>query len=420
MHAYPKIPQDRRWLVVVSSIAIQLCIGSTYAWSVFTKPLITQFNWQLTQVSLTFSIAVLLLGASAACLGRFVDHKGPRKAGTIAAILYAIGIMGSGIAVQLGSLYLLYLFYGVLGGIGLGIGYLSPIASLAKWFPDKRGLATGTAIMGFGFGAFFNGPLMAYLIARVGIANTFFILGSIYFIVIFCAAQCLSFPPANWKSKNHKQTTDTIAGIKTSIKNEGLELSAKEAVKTRRFWFLWFMFFINMNCGIAILSLASPMAQEMVGMSAVAAATMVGFMGLFNGGGRIAWSYFSDYIGRANVFTLFFIIQLIAFLILPNVTQLIIFEVLIFTILSCYGGGSPSIAAYIGDIFGLKEFSSIHGYILTAYSTAGLIGPYFAAWIHELTGSYQATFIIFSGLIAIGLVLSIWIRFDIRRLVILK
>lgn len=403
-----------RWLIVVSSVAIQLCIGSIYAWSVFTKPLIKQFNWELTQVSMTFSIAVLLLGVSAACLGRFVDQQGPQRLGTIAAILFALGMIGSGVAVQLGSLYLLYLFYGVFGGLGLGIGYLVPISSLAKWFPDKKGLAIGLAIMGFGFGAFFNGPLMAYLIVKVGIANTFFILGSGYFVIIFFAMRRLSFPPVDWRPPKFKQVGEPAITIKTSISKETAQLTSREAVRTRRFWLLWLMFFINMNGGIAILSLASPMAQEMTGMTALAAATMVGLMGIFNGAGRIGWAYFSDYTGRTNIFTLFFILQLIAFLVLSSTSQMIRFQILVFIIVSCYGGGASSVAAYISDIFGTKAFSAIHGYLLTAYSIAGLVGPYVAAWIHDRTGSYQETLIIFAATFAIGFVLCVWIRFDIR------
>lgn len=402
-----------RWIIAAAAVGIHISIGSVYAWSVFTKPLMSQFNWNTQQVSLTFSIAILFLGLSAAFLGHFVEKHGPRKAGTLSALFFGLGMLGAGLAVNLGSLTLLYLFYGILGGIGLGVGYITPVSSLVKWFPDRRGLATGLAIMGFGFAALISSPIMARFIESFGIANTFFILGIVYFIVMFTSAQYLSPPPEGWMPAKFKEKQEH--GTKP-INRDLSQLTANEAVKTWRFWYLWIMLFINVTCGIAILSVASPIAQEIAGMSALAAATMVGLLGLFNGLGRIGWASFSDYIGRPNTYTAFFVIQIVAYFMLPESTNAVLFQILLFLILTCYGGGFASIPAYIGDLFGTKQLGAIHGYILTAWSAAGLAGPIFAAWVRDTTQSYVGTLYVFAVLFVVALAVSLLIRLDIKKL----
>ncbi|WP_018133440.1 L-lactate MFS transporter [Effusibacillus pohliae] len=402
-----------RWLIAAAAVGIHISIGSVYAWSVFTKPLMKQFGWNLQQVSLTFSIAILFLGLSAAFLGHFVEKHGPRRSGTLSAIFFGLGIIGSGLAVKLGSLPLLYLFYGVLGGIGLGVGYITPVSSLVKWFPDRRGLATGLAIMGFGFASLISSPIMARLIQSVGIAETFFVLGSVYFVIIFSAAQYLSPPPEGWMPRGFQAQVESGA---KKVNQDLSQLTANEAVKTRRFWYLWIMLFINVTCGIAILSVASPMAQEIAGMTPIAAATMVGLLGLFNGAGRIGWASVSDYIGRPNVYTAFFVLQIIAFFLLPSSTNALLFQVLLFLIMTCYGGGFASIPAYIGDLFGTKQLGAIHGYVLTAWSAAGLAGPIFTSWLRETTNSYTGTLYVFAVMFCAALTVSLLIRLDIKRL----
>ncbi|WP_199619573.1 L-lactate MFS transporter [Paenibacillus alkalitolerans] len=406
------LQQKNRWLIAAAAVGIHISIGSVYAWSVFSKPLMNQFGWDTKQVSFTFSLAILFLGLSAAFLGHFVEKHGPRKSGTLASIFFGIGIAGSGLAVHLGSLPLLYLFYGVLGGIGLGVGYITPVSSLVKWFPDRRGLATGLAIMGFGFAALICSPIMARLIQSVGIANTFYILGLIYFIVMFGSSQYLAPPESGWLPAGFKEK---VAAGKVKIKGDLAQLTANQAVKTMRFWWLWLMLFINVTCGIAIIAVASPMAQEIAGMTPLAAAAMVGLMGLFNGLGRIGWASFSDYIGRPNVYTTFFALQIAAFFLLPSVNA-VLFQLLIFLILTCYGGGFASIPAYIGDLFGTKQLGAIHGYILTAWAAAGLVGPLFVSWVRDTTKSYVGTLSIFAIMFAVALVISILIRADIRKL----
>lgn len=402
-----------RWLIAASAVGIHISIGSVYAWSVYTKPLIEQFGWGLKETQFTFSLAIFFLGTSAAFLGHFLEKHGPRKSGLVSAIFFGLGIAGSGIAIHFESLPLLYLSYGVFGGIGLGIGYITPVSSLVKWFPDRRGLATGLAIMGFGFAALISSPLIVFLIGKVGIANTFFIMGSAYFLIIFASSRYLEAPPKGWIPEGMKVLAETG---KKKIKEDLSNLTANEAVKTKRFWYLWTMLFINITCGIAIISVASPMAQESTGLTAVAAATMVGIMGLFNGAGRIGWASFSDYIGRPNMYTIFFSLQIVAYFVLPGISNALLFQGVIFLILSCYGGGFSTIPAYIGDMFGTKQLGAIHGYILTAWAAAGMAGPLFAAWTRTAFDNYHATLYCFAGLLVVALIVSFLIRFEIKKL----
>lgn len=403
--------EKNRWLIAAAAVGIHISIGSVYSWSVFTNPIREEHNWGLSEISFTFSIAILFLGLSAAFMGHFVERFGPRISGMIASICFGAGLLGSGFADSIGSLYLLYFFYGALGGIGLGIGYITPVSSLVKWFPDRRGLATGLAIMGFGFASLIASPVIARLISGIGISNTFYLLGGVYFTIMFVSSLYLSPPPKNWHPegmskdnvKEDKQTKDLS------------QLTANEAVRTIRFWALWAMLFINVTCGIAIISVASPMAQDIAGLSAAAAATMVGIMGLFNGFGRIGWASVSDYIGRPNVYTTFFALQIVAFVLLPNVTNAFFFQLLVYVILTCYGGGFASIPAYIGDLFGTKQLGAIHGYILTAWAAAGLVGPLVVSWIRESTNSYSLTLYIFTGAFIVALVISLLIRINIRN-----
>ena len=402
-----------RWLIAASAVGIHIAIGSVYAWSVYTKPLIQQFGWDLKDTQLTFSIAIFFLGISAAFLGHYLEKKGPRRSGILAAIFFGIGIAGSGLAIHLESIYLLYLFYGVFGGIGLGLGYITPVSTLVKWFPDRRGLAAGLAIMGFGFAALISSPLIVYLISKVGIANTFYITGSGYFAIIFVSSLYLAPPPKDWLPAGFQANLQTA---KKKIRADLSQLTANEAVKTRRFWYLWSMLFINITCGIAIISVASPMAQEYTGLTPVAAATMVGIMGLFNGVGRIGWASFSDLIGRPAMYSIFFGIQIIAYFLLPGITNALLFQVLIFVILSCYGGGFATIPAFIGDVFGTKQLGAIHGYILTAWAAAGMAGPLFAAWARTVTNNYNGTMYVFAGMFGLALFISFLMHREILKL----
>ncbi|MGG1600147.1 L-lactate MFS transporter [Paenibacillus naphthalenovorans] len=401
-----------RWLIAASAVGIHISIGSVYAWSNFTNPLIQQFGWTASQVQFTFSLAILFLGLSAAFMGHFVEKHGPRKSGLVAAVFFGIGTFGSGFAVNLESLNLLYLCYGVLGGIGLGVGYIAPVSTLVKWFPDRRGLATGLAIMGFGFAAAISSPIMNSFIQSVGTAKTFYILGAAYFLLMLVSSLYLEKPPAGWMPAGFQEKVKASKSRYTDLS----QLTANEAIKTSRFYYLWIMLFINITCGIAILSAAKPLAQESIGLSVTEAAALVGVLGLFNGLGRIGWASVSDYIGRPNTYTTFFVLQIILFALLPYTTTVILFQIMLAVIYTCYGGGFAAIPAYIGDLFGTKQLGAIHGYILTAWAAAGLAGPMFAAWIKDTTGSYANSLSFFAGLFVIALIVSLLIRRDIRKL----
>lgn len=401
-----------RWLIACAGVGIHISIGSVYAWSVFTGPLQEEIGWSLSDVSLTFSLAILFLGLSAAFMGHFVEKYGPRASGLISTTFFAAGMVIAGYAVQIETLWLLYLGYGVLGGIGLGIGYITPVSTLVKWFPDRRGMATGLAIMGFGFAAMIASPAMEYLMTTFSIPTTFYVLAAVYFIVMLLSSLYLEKPPEGYHPKSDQIDEEEKKKATTDL----VQLTANQAIKTRRFYFLWIMLFINITCGIAILNVASPMSVEMTGVSAAAAALIVGIMGVFNGGGRLAWASVSDYIGRPNVYTLFFGIQIVMFALLPLISNPFLFSVVLFIIMTCYGGGFASIPAYIGDIFGTKQLGAIHGYILTAWSAAGLAGPLIISKVYEITSSYTMTLYIFVAMFIVALVISLLIRTDIKKL----
>jgi len=405
--------QKNRWLMALSAVGVHICIGSVYAWSVYVKPIQQEMSWNLTDVTIAFSVAIFFLGLSAALMGKFVERNGPKVSALIAAALFGLGTMGAGLAILMESKLLLYFFYGVLGGCGLGIGYISPVSTLVKWFPDKRGMATGLAIMGFGFASAIWGPTIKILIERVGISNTFFILGFIYFVIMSLSALYLQAPEEGYMPEKFKKK---LSDGKKKIKEDLSRLGLNEAIKTPRFYGLWIMLFINVTCGIAIIGVASPLLQEVVGISALAAAAAVGLMGIFNGAGRIVWASLSDYLTRPIVYIIFFFTQAIAFYMLPSITEVIVFQFVLYFIMSCYGGGFSSIPAYIGDIFGTKELGAIHGYILTAWAAAGLVGPLIISIVKDITGSYSQTLYVFAGFFLVALVVSIAMLLNINKI----
>ena len=405
--------QKNRWLMALAAVGVHICIGSVYAWSVYVNPIKEEMNWTLTDVTIAFSIAIFFLGLSAALMGKFVERNGPKVAAIIAAVLFGIGTAGSGLAILMESKLLLYFFYGVVGGCGLGIGYIAPVSTLVKWFPDKRGLATGLAIMGFGFASAIWGPTIKVLISSIGLSSTFIILGVTYFAIMFASALYLEKPEEGYLPEGFKKKVE--AGHKT-IKQDLAMLGRDDAVKTPRFYGLWLMLFINVTCGIAIIGVASPLLQEVLGLSAIAAAAAVGLMGIFNGAGRIFWASLSDYLTRPIVYIIFFATQAVAFYVLPSITEIIIFQFILYFIMSCYGGGFASIPAYIGDIFGTKELGAIHGYILTAWAAAGLVGPLIISMVKDATGSYADTLYVFSGFFVVALIISIAMLINIKSI----
>ncbi|HKL36408.1 MAG TPA: OFA family MFS transporter [Salegentibacter sp.] len=404
--------KKNRWFIAASAVFIHISIGAAYAYSVYTQPLVETKGWSMASVTTAFTIMMVLGGGSAALFGKFVERSGPGKSAMLAAILFGLGQAGSGFAISMDSLTGFLLSYGLLSGLGLGIGYIAPISTLVKWFPDKRGLATGMAVLGFGTGALLTAPVAASLIGSIGISSTFYILGASYFILMIIGASYIAPPPKDWMPAGMKEAVK--AGTR-SIKKDLTQATSGEAVRTKHFWMLWTMMLINTSAGIMMISVASPMAQNIVGLSAAAAATMVGLMGVFNGGGRLGWAAASDYISRPKVFIIFFIIQLIAFITLPIITSAFIFQIFIFLVVSCYGGGFSNLPAFIGDLFGTKELGAIHGYLLTTWSLGGLIGPTLVSQIYTRTGSYIPVFYVFTGLIIIALIISILLDRSIQK-----
>lgn len=391
----------RRYLVAIGGILLHLMIGSVYAWSVFTGPIAKQTGWALSSVTVAFSIAIFFLGMSAAFMGRLVERFGPRLTGTVAALLYGSGILLTGLAVQLESLPLLYIGYGVVGGLGLGAGYVTPVSTIIAWFPDKRGLATGMAIMGFGFAAMLTGPIAQNLIAGIGLVPTMYVLGTAYLLIMLTAAQVIRKP---------RPGEVPAADIAKSVSLTGTAMTANQAVKTRSFRYLWLMFFINITCGIGLVAVASPMAQQQTGMSAATAAMMVGVVGLFNGFGRLAWATLSDLIGRPLTYTLIFTVDVAMLAGILVFSSPLLFGIALCLIMSCYGAGFSVIPAYLGDVFGTKQLGAIHGYVLTAWAVAGVVGPTLLSLSDQYFHSYTYSLIFFVALELVAFILSIRIR----------
>ncbi|MDY4920378.1 MAG: OFA family MFS transporter [Phascolarctobacterium sp.] len=403
-NALQNVNKKNRWLIVLAAIGIHISIGSVYAWSVLTRPIMEAMGFTLQQVTWAFSIAILFLGTSAGFLGTYVERMGPRKSGLIAAAFFGTGMLGTAYALSVQSLTLLYLFYGVIGGIGIGTGYITPVSTLVKWFPNNRGLATGLAIMGFGFASLIAGPVMQLLIAAYGLVQNFVIMGCVYILVMLCSALYLEppkLPELHVKGTHKAQLPES----------QPCQYTVKEAMHTWQFYALWWVFFTNITCGIGLLAVASPMAQEVIKMTPMAAASMVGIIGLLNGGGRILWSTISDYIGRRNTYIAFFAIEIIAFYLLAGVSDSFMFQTLIFIIITCYGGGFSCMPAYLSDIYGTKQLSAIHGRILTAWGLAGIAGPLLLSQIYERTHSYSVTLYFFSACFILSLAIAIVLKY---------
>lgn len=390
---------NKKWFIILAAVGIHISIGSVYAWSVFTTPIMEYFGCSLGAVQFAFSLAILFLGFSASFLGKYVEKYGSKKAGLISTFCYTVGLLGTGLAIHMKSIPLLYLFYGMIGGIGLGVGYITPVSTTVKWFPNNRGFATGCAIMGFGFAAFIASPVIQKLIDTIPLPLVPVVLALVYCVIMTASSLTFSLPPVE---EGSAEKTIMTSGY-----------TAKEAVKTWQFPALWTLFFINIFCGIAIVSIASPMAQEMAGMTAAQAAAMVGIVGLFNGAGRIAWSSFSDYFGRANTYILFFVIEILGYYLLVSLTGSP-FVAMVYLLVTCYGGGFSCMPAYLSDIFGVKQLSMIHGHILTAWGIAGLLSPMFIAYCKEAFGGYTVALYTFAGMFVIALALALLLRLKSR------
>jgi MFS family permease len=420
-----------RFLVPPAALAVHLSIGQAYAFSTFNLPLtkligITHSapgDWDLKQVGWIFSIAIVFLGSSAAVFGRWVEEVGPRKSMFTAALCFGGGFLVSAFGIHLHQLWLIYLGYGVLGGCGLGIGYISPVSTLIKWFPDRPGMATGMAIMGFGGGALIAAPLSVMLMDHFktatsnGVLETFVTMGVIYFMYMMIGVYSVRVPAPDWKP----------AGWVAPLKPKQLVTTANVAVdmawRTPQFWLLWGVLCMNVTAGIGVLGQASPMIQEIFSgrVSPSAAAGFVGLISLFNMGGRIFWASTSDYIGRRNTYMIFFLLGIVLYSSVPTLGHLGsigLFVAAFCIILSMYGGGFATIPAYLRDMFGTYQVGAIHGRLLTAWSVAGVLGPVLVNYIRQFqidngvpkAQAYSITMYIMCGLLLIGFLCNFAMR----------
>ncbi|MFV0434858.1 MAG: OFA family MFS transporter [Leucobacter sp.] len=420
-------PKFNRWLMPAAALAIHLCIGQVYAFSVFKLPLMGKFAAGDVAIGWIFSVAIAMLGISAAIGGTWVERAGPRKAMVVAGVFWVVGFFVSTLGIATGQLWLLYVGYGVIGGIGLGIGYISPVSTLMKWFPDRPGLATGLAIMGVGGGALIASPLSNALLSMygggseeanliAGLMPTFLTLGIVYAIAISAGAFVVRLPHPDWKPVGW----DPATAPKKKMQTHG-NVSAKASIRTPQFWLLWIVLFTNVTAGIGILENAAPMIQGY--FSQVDAATAAGFVGLLsiaNMAGRFGWSTVSDYIGRKNIYMVYLGVGMLMYLTIAlfGGASLVIFLIATMVILSFYGGGFATVPAYLKDLFGFFQVGAVHGRLLTAWSAAGVAGPLIVNSVIEnrreagAEGAdvYVMSLYIMVGLLALGFIANLLIR----------
>ena len=423
-------PGYSRWLIPPAALCVHLCIGQAYAFSVFNLPMtkligISQSapeDWKLTELGWIFSIAIFFLGASAAVFGRWVEEGGPRRAMFTSALCWAGGFFASAIGVYLHNLWIVYLGYGVLGGIGLGLGYISPVSTLIRWFPDRPGMATGMAIMGFGGGAFIASPLSVWLMGQfstpthIGVAETFIVMGLIYLCFMMVGAAIVRLPPPGWAPAGFVLPKESRLVTTRNV-------FVYEALKTPQFWLIWWVLCLNVTAGIGVLGQASAMSQEMFRgqITAVAASGFVGLFSLFNMLGRFFWSSTSDYIGRKNTYFVFFALGTILYALVPHsgaIGSVGLFVFCYAVIFSMYGGGFATVPAYLRDMFGTRYVGAIHGLLLTAWSVAGIFGPVLVNYIREYNvthgvaaaQAYNITMYVMAGLLVIGFICNAFIK----------
>jgi MFS family permease len=418
-------------MVPPAALCVHLCIGQAYAFSVFNLPMtkllgITQSgpnDWALTELGWIFSIAIFVLGFSAAIFGRWVEEGGPRKAMFTAALCWAIGFLVSAAGVYVHNLWIVYLGYGLIGGCGLGIGYISPVSTLIKWFPDRPGMATGMAIMGFGGGAFIASPLSVWLMSKfstpthVGVAETFIVMGAIYFVFMTIGSIIVRVPPEGWAPAGYVAPTQSQGLITRN------DVFVYDALKTPQFWLIWWVLCLNVTAGIGVLGQASAMSQEMFPghVTAVAAAGFVGLMSLFNMGGRFFWASMSDLLGRRNTYFVFFALGIVLYSLVPwtgSVGSVALFVLFFLIIISMYGGGFATVPAYLRDMFGTRYVGAIHGLLITAWSMAGIFGPVLVNYIRAYNvahgvpkaQAYNTTMYVMAVLLVIGFICNYFVK----------
>jgi len=376
-----------RWYIAIAAFIVQLALGSVYAWSVFLTPVIKTYGVSKPSASLTFSITLLALGITAGFGGYLQNRFGPRLMTTMGGILYGGGLILAGLTTPLHSIGLLYLTYGIIGGIGIGLGYIVPLAMLIKWFPDRRGFITGLAVAGFGLGALITSLIAAPLVTStsasyIGVGTTFLYFGIAYLIVVIAAAQFFrvapdGYAPAGWTPSIKVQETQATRSY-----------TLQEALRSPRWYVLWLMLALNVTAGAALISVASPLAVAFTGVGAIVAATLVSTISVFNGIGRLFWGWISDAIGRPYTFLSIFIVQIIMFALLPSISNFGILLIPAALIALCYGGGFGTMPAFAADFFGAKNAGTIYGAMLTAWSAGGILGPILISYLDYKTALY--------------------------------
>jgi MFS family permease len=426
-----------RWRVPPAALAIHLAIGQAYAFSVFNLPLSTLVgidkaaptDWKLSTIGWIFSTAIVFLGLSAFTFGRWLEEVGPRKAMFCSAVCFAGGFLVAAVGVQLHQIAIIYLGYGVIGGIGLGLGYISPVSTLIKWFPDRPGMATGLAIMGFGGGAMIGSPLAVALMGHfktptsVGVAETFVAMGTIYFVFMMFGVFTVRLPAPGWKPAGWNPAAGAQGATSSRNRPPAPDVHVDEAIKTKQFWLLWAVLCLNVTAGIGVLGQASPMIQEMFPgvIGAAAAAGFVGLLSLANMVGRFVWSSCSDIIGRRTTYMIFFVLGAALYALIPTTGRLgsvTYFVAFYAVILSMYGGGFATIPAYLRDMFGVMHVGAIHGRLLTAWSVAGVAGPVLVNYIREYqiahgvakANAYSVTMYLMAALLVVGFVANALVR----------
>jgi OFA family oxalate/formate antiporter-like MFS transporter len=392
---------NNRWVIAIAGVFLQVALGAVYAWSVFRVPLAKQFGWSISEVTLTFTISIFVLGFAAFFGGLWLNRKGPRVVALTGGVLYGLGVFLASFSHKLSWLYLTY---GVIGGIGLGLGYIVPVAVLVKWFPDRRGLITGIAVGGFGAGALITAPVATRLIQSVGVLSTFAYLGIAYLIVTVVTGLFMRNPPDGWKPEGWTPTA-----TQTSHR-AGRDFTLSEALKTWQWYALWLLLFLNTCAGISIISQEAPLFQEETGVTAAIAASMVGLASIGNAVGRVFWAWISDLITRPATFFVMFAAQILLFWFLPNIATAWFLTMVTFVVLMCYGGGFGTMPAFTADYFGPKNVGPIYGLMLTAWGFASVFGPLLIAHMRETAGSYRGALHIIAGVMTISAVLPILVR----------
>ena len=388
-----------RWGIAVAGVLLQIALGAVYAWSVFRLPLAKQFGWSISEVTLTFTISIFVLGIAAFLGGLWLNRKGPRVVALTGGLLYGAGVFLASFSDH--KLWWLYLSYGVIGGIGLGFSYIVPVAVLVKWFPDRRGLITGIAVGGFGAGALVTAPVATHLIQSVGVLRTFAYLGITFLIVTVAAGYFMQNPPEGWTP------TGWAPAASQASQRSSRPYTLGEALRTWQWWALWLLLFLNTCAGISVISQESPLFQELARVSVVTAASMVGIVSIGNAFGRVFWAWASDSITRRATFMVMFLGQAVLFWLLPSINFASVLTIVSFVILMCYGGGFGTMPAFTADYFGSKNVGPIYGLMLTAWGFASAFGPLLIAYMRQADGVYRGALHVIAGVMAVSVVLPL-------------